>query len=867
MPFPTFPDPFKERETTPLDLEGYTERAANQEYLIGALLEAKRCGAYLEDFYHRDYEGWKSTYTYESSPLNEGEEQTVTSYNKTPISVQNGLERKSLNSIHAKLNRRANRAVDPDPKFSVKIDLSKKYTSYLMHFLFKEGTEKKDGDLTFNVNTLDADFDITGTESGFILAVQFSTKNAEEYMLLNKKFDNEFPNFEKYIIDRFEDVRRTLNEQSLDHSKSELKKIYNFYAQAPMFYISTIDIDVLYRAFFNIHLYDIEKWFVDTSDAAIKVLTAIIGKEGGTELLYQRFASANYGSVVKNIYDYLDGSGTSILHQGQTAPRKSIFAGMLWMIADDNNQWKAHPERDKRHIKFNIVGKNYVDSNIVSSDDDENKFDLRQVFYKTKRVTENLGGGYADGFVSQDIQTYDKPYWDYQPFQHLHPMDMVTLVMDGPLGGAQELVVPAIFVKDIAYHEEWAEVMKIVRLVVNIFIIVISLVTLIFGNPGPLMVAVSIIDLGLATVDIAVQAFAEEIAAIKDEDGNPIGQNFLDTWERIYFIGGIATGLPLLGNLLKGGGKLLLKTLSTETRAQLVIMLKHALSGIKNFPKFIKGEFVIIRPLSEVLGTATRQMQTLANEGVMLLKGTEVGSTIETYYLSYRNAIIKSGTLKNIKDEIRAIFKSGKDDLVRYLDELADGIASIRRGRYLGQVLEAADLAKIESFLKKYKVELQIGKGSGEFTVPGYFNKNGTPVMMKAKNAAMFITDGTNWKMILRKNATAYEFFHEFMHFQHARQLGKKNYLNIGSNFGEKIALRERFVYDKMVEYNRYLSRSELKHARNYMNETYEWALNRHSVDIPPGSFKPGMVELPFDLSTIPKKRQPINIDKLLKLN
>ena len=48
---------------------------------------------------------------------------------------------------------------------------------------------------------------------------------------------------------------------------------------------------------------------------------------------------------------------------------------------------------------------------------------------------------------------------------------------------------------------------------------------------------------------------------------------------------------------------------------------------------------------------------------------------------------------------------------------------------------------------------------------------------MEPHNAAMFITDGKNMKIILRENATIYEFLHELMHFRDCQNLGKTTYL------------------------------------------------------------------------------------------
>lgn len=66
----------------------------------------------------------------------------------------------------------------------------------------------------------------------------------------------------------------------------------------------------------------------------------------------------------------------------------------------------------------------------------------------------------------------------------------------------------------------------------------------------------------------------------------------------------------------------------------------------------------------------------------------------------------------------------------------------------------------------------------------------------------------------------------------------------------------ERYVYEKMVEHMKFLNREELIHAEGYIN----WYYKKH------GYGANEFVELPFDINKIPKKRQPINIDKILNL-
>jgi hypothetical protein len=177
------------------------------------------------------------------------------------------------------------------------------------------------------------------------------------------------------------------------------------------------------------------------------------------------------------------------------------------------------------------------------------------------------------------------------------------------------------------------------------------------------MFAISVIDLGLATGDLVIQTLAAEIAKLSG------GQEFFDLWETVYLVGGIATGLPMLGALLRGGAKLLVLA-SGKALAQLVPMLRYALLGVRNLPKFAKGGFEIFPMIVGGVGKMGTQMRTLAAQGAMLLKGVAEGEVVAKYYLLFRNAILESGTLEEMELAIERILREGKADLGRFLERL-----------------------------------------------------------------------------------------------------------------------------------------------------------------------------------------------------
>lgn len=118
----------------------------------------------------------------------------------------------------------------------------------------------------------------------------------------------------------------------------------------------------------------------------------------------------------------------------------------------------------------------------------------------------------------------------------------------------------------------------------------------------------------------------------------------------------------------------------------------------------------------------------------------------------------------------------------------------------------------------------------------------------------MFITDGISMKFVIRENATTYEVLHELMHFRDCMKTGKEAF------YKKPLLDREKYVYDKIIEYRKYVNRRELIHAEDYINEHLYKARKTDKVGNP-------IVEvLPFNVNDIPKKRQKVNLNKIINL-
>jgi hypothetical protein len=284
---------------------------------------------------------------------------------------------------------------------------------------------------------------------------------------------------------------------------------------------------------------------------------------------------------------------------------------------------------------------------------------------------------------------------------------MVTLVTTGQNGKPITLSVPAIFVKDRAHHQEWEEIERAIRIGVDLFMVVVSIATL-AGSPGALLFLVSIVDLGLASTDLAIQVFKKQILAMEG------GKEFLETWDKVFAVGGLVTGAIFLPNLIQSGFRLLSRVAS-NARLQLLGMLYHTLRQSKNLLRYLKNPFEIIADYRYLfMGNLKRVMDSLAAEGVYLLREERIryGSDGRyTYHLGFRDVVFRSGSLAEVKAGIREIWAEGKDykdtrGLKGYLEEVAKHLRFVYSHGQRGDTpLSFAQKEDILQYAKKYGVE------------------------------------------------------------------------------------------------------------------------------------------------------------------
>lgn len=605
-------------------------------------------------------------------------------------------------------------------------------------------------------------------------------------------------------------------------------------------------------------------WTKDTSSLLIKTMGMFRNYKEVADFFWKN------PKLLTEIYDKLDGTSEVL---GISLSNRIIFTSILNNIARNGSDLKNRITKNAL-----LSGKGYsIESNILELNDTLNNikgalsldwdFDYKDSIFlqQKKTVTQTVEQRETDEFgkggstTEQTVTTEENvdPGYLYHPLHLVHYLDQETKKAD---------LVTALFLKAMADEKEWAEVMRCIRIGGDIIAIFAGLFTM--GVTGQASV-LAIADLGLATADLIMMN--EDVKQFLSQYTE--GKWFVDNWDVIYglvgmgilsvvMIEGILTYGPALVEKLKN-----IKNLKANYRIftkQLEKMIteldayqaKNATTAIEEVIITGGQNNLLKKLLKPFLGKDANFehiLQQLHKRNISVKKSGE-----NLYDIYYKGKKITTLDDKEAGLFLRTNFYKTERQLLEAVKKLYKASSPesslLIRGKYLGQALDEFDFITVEKFLSRFKVELQIGIGKGAFEVKGFFYKSGKPLILEPHNAAMFVTDGIKMKLILRENATVYEILHELMHMRDCRKIGMKAFLK------KDLIAREKYVYDKMVQYSKYLNRKELKHSEDYINIHYERAGKTDNLG------NPIKETLPFNLYNIPKKRQEVNIDKILNL-
>ncbi|WP_288244489.1 hypothetical protein [uncultured Chryseobacterium sp.] len=341
-------------------------------------------------------------------------------------------------------------------------------------------------------------------------------------------------------------------------------------------------------------------WAKDSSGALLNLLKVF----KNSQFLFESFKGNQ--TTVKRIFENMN--ATSVV-DGREWSNKTLFANFITALCIDN-AFEGLRILDK---EFTIGNDYAISSGSVFQGEKDNEFFLQQMQKVTKTVT---------------VDQYDGPYnitttslEDAEKGNLYQPMDIVRIKFADIK--SEEQPFPSVSAMTIkAYAEERDQQLRADAVRIGFDVLAIVLGVVFFPAGGAVGIAAESIGIGLALADIGITANREDI------EQSPGGKEFLDTWNKIYLVGGLAlasaaiveqvfaksvfcylealkSGSPLLQAYEKSLGKILLQreiltfagnTLKPNTEISLKILAYNS-DKIPKATAFAFGRYENLLPL------------------------------------------------------------------------------------------------------------------------------------------------------------------------------------------------------------------------------------------------------------------------------
>lgn len=598
-----------------------------------------------------------------------------------------------------------------DPVFSYRIRVSADKISYGLVYHYKDAAKA----VAFVGNYQDRD---RYTVDEKYVAIHIHSENTEDIIQVLKRI-----NGERYIDD-FKGLIGKYFQRALlaTTDKADLNELYK---KAPLFALEWLVgpgqfTSVMWQEHLPLLLsYDnsgLLSFVRDSSHAVVNLLQGI----KDMRFLYDELKK-NPG-LIKTIYANMDGSSA---FKGADISNRKIFSSLLNAICYHNID-----KCTRTGERFYVDDTRKPDSNINSGNDIyKDKIFLAQLTKRTFKEEIIIDG---DDRPNSAGQSFEVPVSRFQPDDggnYYHPMDMVILQDENGL----QVEVTALFVKDIADELEWAEIMDSVRLGINIFVMVVSLATLMAG-PGAFLCVLSTIDLSLAGADSVILGLKEELMRAEG------GGEFLALWEKVYVIGGIATAGPLVvTGLFSAGARLWAKLSSGGARDFVAAVLTRIVMETR-ISSFELSAFRVI-PWEEVRtlspgAAAIRASVCKGMEELGIVMG--IGRSAETgedlYFILWKGDVVEAGDFVKVRGRLTEIMRNGVSKAVEWLDNYFDTVGLVKYGE-----------SKLSNFAIKYRTGLGklAARHNGNVAVFQYLDNNGQ-VQVRAFSTAKKARNGTS---------------------------------------------------------------------------------------------------------------------------
>ncbi|WP_353777152.1 ADP-ribosyltransferase [Winogradskyella sp. 3972H.M.0a.05] len=288
---------------------------------------------------------------------------------------------------------------------------------------------------------------------------------------------------------------------------------------------------------------------------------------------------------------------------------------------------------------------------------------------------------------------------------YYNPLDIVKFTQYNDKGEAITMNVPIILIYHADYVEDWKRIYEGIRFGTNVLMIVVGVATLHTGL-GSLMLYATITEIGLASADIVIQSEKDSPYFKKGP-----GKEFLDSWNKIYDVGTIATGAPVFikaaatygPKLINSGADLLQVTGKTITNPQTYKKVKDltekAIRSLE-IPNFNKTGLKILKvgftSIPELAGAGAKRLQKL---GVVFVKGGE-----NTIAAIYKGVPIAVGRAIEVAEQLGIALKLNGKKLISYLQDLLDVcILTFRNKKFLDTVIYVTKNRVLKNVLSIYE--------------------------------------------------------------------------------------------------------------------------------------------------------------------
>jgi hypothetical protein len=673
------------------------------------------------------------------------------------------------------------------PDFGIQINIAQKRFRLYSHFFYQ--TTKVNGNLTMTDSLIDDTYTnvkVANSEEHIdqYKAVELWTYHVELYLGFMRAAG--YKNMNVILLNEIQRVLPDLANQTPD-------TIEWFYRLMSDSILQQLPKEILWRDLKKLLQYDHSSWIADNSNTMLKVMRGIFQQEGGYDYLYERFESE--ATFVKSLYYSLNGQTPSFGPDGSTQllDNHTIFASMLHIMTME--VYHNRKQTFKPKATFVIDDNFRVDSDAIDDNTPPGQFKFAQ---QRKEVQQIIIEGRVE---HQEIS------WETVPDStiNLAPLDIVQLTIERKGRPPQTIFCPAIYLKDIAYVAEWERIDRVARAGFNILAIVGG-VAVLATTGNPLIAILALTDIGLAGIDLLVQAVEERLQE------TPSGRSFLAFWEQMYQVGGIVVAIGSFPSLVKSllqTGTAALRLATGKTRDFIkAVLISTCIQQQEVGQVFVKADIGAAAlhkgfPISNV---SRRALDRLEEAEVLLVRLEDVTGT-PSYMAVYKGEVLTpAGSAKEWRETMKKALNKSGEKLKQELEEIR--IDAVTKN-FSGMKLTQLQFDEWADFIRRRGANVRFTDESA--AIIEYFRVNNTGAGFQAETIPPTI-----W--VIRGDVTDLKMFHESMHFEDYLRRGRENYLRGEARRNVEVEglaaraqiskrdqlistyIKEKFVYDRILE-------------------------------------------------------------------